>query len=195
MPLIAWRLRNVAEDRSRVLMEGIHTCANCHSFSADGKTMGMDIDGPQNDKGLYAILPVRRQMAIGKEDVVEWSTFPRQARREAESRFHVAGLAGRAIMWYYHQDPGEGQSDYARRKLPADLLSNYYVANFKDYRFLQVFYPTRGILAWYSRETGRCSRCPAPTIRATCRPTRCGVPTASTWCLRGRKRGTPIRRA
>jgi len=31
--------------------------------------------------------------------------------------------------------------------------SFYYVANFKDYRFLQVFYPTRGILAWYDRET------------------------------------------
>lgn len=27
----------------------------------------------------------------------------------------------------------------------------YYVANFTDYRFLQVFYPTRGILAWYDR--------------------------------------------
>ena len=27
--------------------------------------------------------------------------------------------------------------------------------NFKDYRFLQVFYPTRGILAWYSRATER----------------------------------------
>jgi hypothetical protein len=32
--------------------------------------------------------------------------------------------------------------------------SNYYVANFTDYRFLQVFFPTRGILAWYSRNTG-----------------------------------------
>jgi len=32
--------------------------------------------------------------------------------------------------------------------------SNYYVANFKDYRFLQVFYPTRGILSWFSRATG-----------------------------------------
>ena len=35
-----------------------------------------------------------------------------------------------------------------------DAPSNYYVANFKDYRFLQVFYPTRGILSWYSRATG-----------------------------------------
>jgi tetratricopeptide (TPR) repeat protein len=36
----------------------------------------------------------------------------------------------------------------------AEPPSNYYVANFKDYRFLQVFYPTRGILGWYSRQTG-----------------------------------------
>ena len=32
--------------------------------------------------------------------------------------------------------------------------TNYYVANFKDYRFLQVFYPTRGVLDWYDRATG-----------------------------------------
>ena len=38
--------------------------------------------------------------------------------------------------------------------------TTFYVANFKDYRFLQVFYPTRGILAWYSRETGSCEPLP-----------------------------------
>jgi len=37
---------------------------------------------------------------------------------------------------------------------PDSKTSNYYVSNFLDYRFLQVFYPTRGILAWYSRGTG-----------------------------------------
>jgi tetratricopeptide (TPR) repeat protein len=52
-------------------------------------------------------------------------------------------------------DPGTGQTDYERRKAPRDLHQNYYVANFKDYRFLQVFYPTRGVLAWYSAATGR----------------------------------------
>ena len=36
-----------------------------------------------------------------------------------------------------------------------DVQGRYYVANFRDYRFLQVFYPTRGILAWYSRESGQ----------------------------------------
>jgi hypothetical protein len=32
VPLIAWRLRDVAETRSRVLLEDMHTCANCHSL-------------------------------------------------------------------------------------------------------------------------------------------------------------------
>ena len=55
LPLINWRLRNVSRAQSRVVLDGMHTCANCHSFSRDGKTMGMDMDGPQNDKGLYAL--------------------------------------------------------------------------------------------------------------------------------------------
>jgi tetratricopeptide (TPR) repeat protein len=41
------------------------------------------------------------------------------------------------------------------RGLEKELARTYYVVNFKDYNFLQVFYPTRGILAWYDRTTGR----------------------------------------
>src|ERR1019366_2434333 len=33
--------------------------------------------------------------------------------------------------------------------------NSYYVVNFTDYHFLQVFFPTRGILAFYDRSTGR----------------------------------------
>ena len=40
------------------------------------------------------------------------------------------------------------------------LNSQEYVANFTDYRFLQVFYPTRGILAWYGKATGRIQALP-----------------------------------
>jgi tetratricopeptide (TPR) repeat protein len=42
---------------------------------------------------------------------------------------------------------------------------HFYVANFKDYRFLQVFYPTRGILAWYDRATGRLQPLPGADDR------------------------------
>ncbi len=155
VPLIAWRLRNVGETGSRVLMEGIHSCANCHSISLDGKTLGMDVDGPQNDKGLYAIVPIRQHMSIRNEDIVAWSTF----RGKLGGKLRVGFMSqvspdGRYVVTTIN-DTGVEQSDYERRRNPKDLVMNYYVANFKDYRFLQVFYPTRGVLAWYNRDVGR----------------------------------------
>jgi hypothetical protein len=36
----------------------------------------------------------------------------------------------------------------------------YNSSNFKDYWFLQVFYPTRGILVWYNRATGEVQHLP-----------------------------------
>ena len=154
VPLIAWRLRNVAETESRVLMTGMHSCANCHSFSRDGKTMGMDLDGPRNDKGLYALSRSSRRSTIRNENVVAWSTF----RGKLGGKLRVGFMSqvspdGRYVVTTIN-DPGRGQTDYQRRIDPQDLVPNYYVANFTDYRFLQVFYPTRGILAWYSRATG-----------------------------------------
>jgi Flp pilus assembly protein TadD len=153
IPLVAWRLRNVADPQSRLLMEGLHTCANCHSFSADGKTLGLDMDGPQNDKGLYALVDLRPETSIRHEDQIAWSTF----RGKLGSKLRVGFMSqvspsGRHVITTVN-DPGVDQTDFQRRKDPVDLVRNYYVANFKDYRFLQVFYPTRGLLAWYSRES------------------------------------------
>jgi len=154
IPLIAWRLRDVAETSSRVMMEGIFSCVNCHSVSRDGKTMGMDVDGPKNDKGLYALFPVQPQAEIRKENVIAWSTF----RGKLGGKLRVGFMSqvspdGQYVVTSIN-DPGRGQSDYERRLNPKDLAENYYVANFKQYRFLQVFYPTRGILAWYSKRSG-----------------------------------------
>jgi tetratricopeptide (TPR) repeat protein len=50
--------------------------------------------------------------------------------------------------------------DAAQRTTGRTLEDKYYVANFLDYRFLQVFYPTRGTLAWYDRQTNRLQRLP-----------------------------------
>jgi Flp pilus assembly protein TadD len=154
VPLIAWRLRDLAEPSSRVLMKGLHSCTNCHSVSQDGKTMGLDVDGPKNNKGLYALFPIQPQAAIRRENVIQWSTF----RGKLGGKLRVAFMSkvspdGQCVVTTI-ADPGRDQTDYQRRQNPADFLSNYYVANFTDYRFLQVFYPTRGVLAWYSKATG-----------------------------------------
>ncbi len=139
--LIEWRLRDIAKPESRLLMTGLHTCGNCHSFSANGKTMGMDVDGPSNDKGLYAVVPVQQHMAIRSEDTVSWN-------RDMQ--------VGKSRVGFMSQISPDGKyvlTTFAGRD--QSIGSSYFVTNFKDYRFLQVFYPTRGILTWYSRETGR----------------------------------------
>ncbi len=141
--LIQWRLRSIDRPQSRVVLSGMHTCANCHSFSRDGKTMGMDMDGPRNDKGLYAVVPVEPQMKIRNEDMVNWN--PTEERQFAANR-----------VAFMSQVSPDGK--YVLSMVtPANKApeNNYYVANFKDYRFLQVFYPTRGTLAWYDRATGK----------------------------------------
>jgi Flp pilus assembly protein TadD len=141
VPLIGWRLRNIGEPGSRLVLEGLPTCANCHSFSSDGKTLGMDVDGPENDKGTYAIAPISPKMSIGTGDVITWNSFPGKTK-------------GLNTLGFMAQLSPDGQ--YA----VTTLNEQVYVANFKDYRFLQVFYPTRGILGWYSRATGQMEALP-----------------------------------
>jgi len=155
IPLIAWRLRNVHETSSRLLMTGIHSCANCHSASLDGKTLGMDLDGPRNDKGLYAMFAIQPRAMIRDENVVAWSTFRGKLGGKLRVGFMSQVSPGGQYVVTTINDPGPPKTDYEHWKNPTDLVSNYFVANFKDYRFLQVFYPTRGVLAWYSKATGR----------------------------------------
>jgi tetratricopeptide (TPR) repeat protein len=140
IPLIHWRLRDIRQSESHTVLQNMPTCANCHSFSLDGKTMGMDIDGPANDKGLFALVPVQRQMTIQNKDVVKWNTD---------------GQIGQTRVGFMSQVSPDGQyvvSTFAGPSL--NVPKTFYVTNFTDYRFLQVFYPTKGILEWYSRATG-----------------------------------------
>jgi len=140
--LVQWRLRDISQTESRVVLKDVPTCINCHSFSRDGKTLGMDLDGPINDKGLYAIVPIKPQMTIRNEDVISWSSI--QDTIQSTSRIGFMSQVspdGKYILTNYR----------GQRK---DLSNGYFTVNYKDYRFAQVFYPTRGIVAWYDRATG-----------------------------------------
>ena len=156
LPLVNWRLRNVGESHPRLLMENLPVCANCHSFSGDGKTLGMDLDGLQNNKGRYILAPVTPEISIRDEDVIQWSS----AQGKLEGKVRVGFMSQVSPDGQYVVTTIDGpQPDGAPRPAasPADSqdsTDNYYVTNYRDYRFLQVFYPTRGVLAWYSRKTG-----------------------------------------
>jgi tetratricopeptide (TPR) repeat protein len=139
-PLINWRLRDIGQPQSRIVMHDMYTCANCHSFSADGKWLGIDVDGSINNKGLYAVVPVQKQMTIRDRDLVAWNPD----RSIANTRVGFMSQVSPDGKYVLSTFAGPGQN----------TPSSYFLANFKDYRFLQVFYPTRGILAWYNRATG-----------------------------------------
>jgi len=85
---------------------------------------------------------VRKDWPVNRnEDVIAWSSFRGKLGSQAREGFmSQVSPDGRYVMTTV-KPPGTENQDL------------YYVANFTDYRFLQVFYPTRGILVWYDRET------------------------------------------
>jgi tetratricopeptide (TPR) repeat protein len=139
--LVKWRLRDVSEPQSRVVMERLPMCANCHSFSRDGKFMGMDLDGLKKNKGRYFLAQVQPEVTVRAENVIQW--------KSAEGRLENPIRVG-----FMSQISPRGEAVVTTIDTPGSRSSNYYVANFADYCFLQVFFPTRGILAWYNRASG-----------------------------------------
>jgi tetratricopeptide (TPR) repeat protein len=145
LPKIKWRMRYINGTDNKVIMEGLPTCANCHSIARDGKTLGIDVDGPQNDKGLYGLIPIHKQSSISNEYIIHWSAF---SDKLAQKRFG-----------FMSQVSPDGKYVITSIDVPGEhgvrVVDRLYNGFFNDYGFGQVFYPTRGVLAWYSKETGR----------------------------------------
>lgn len=158
IPLITWRLRNIGEPESRTVMENLPTCANCHSFANDGKTLGLDLDGPRNDKGLYALVPVSQNMTIRNQDVVRWSSFQDSPDAKSDEptvkRFGFMSQVspnGRYVVTSVAPPNTGNEHEKETPGFVPGLLDRLFSTNYRDIRFTQVFYPTRGILVWYDR--------------------------------------------
>ena len=145
LPMIKWRLRNVSEPRSTVVMQNLPTCANCHSFSGDGKTLGIDVDGPQNDKALYGLVPLSKVASIENKYVIRWSAFTEQGSPKRFGFMSQISPTGKYVVTSIEVPGTRG------RRVDDRIYQGFY----SYFGFGQVFYPTRGILAWYSRETGK----------------------------------------
>ncbi len=161
IPLIKWRLRSIAEPESRVVMENLPTCANCHSFSRDGRTFGLDLDGPRNDKGLYALVKVGHDMTIGSRDMIRWSSFQlndeAKAGDPAVKRFGFMSQVspnGRYVVTSIGPPNNANRNGDQAPGFAPGILDRLYSTNYRSIAFTQVFYPTRGVLAFYDRQSG-----------------------------------------
>lgn len=145
LPDIKWELRYISDSKSKIVMQSLPTCANCHSISRDGKTLGIDVDGPQNDKGLYALVPVHKVTTISPDYVIRWSAFS-DPDKTAQKRFGFMSQVSPDGNYVITSIDVPG----AHGRRIADRLYN---GSYTFYGFGQVFFPTRGVLAWYSRDS------------------------------------------
>lgn len=145
LPKIKWELRYINEPKSKVMMTNLPTCGNCHSFSRDGKVMGIDVDGPANDKGLYALVPLKKVPSISNDYLVRWSAFSEEGGQKRFGFMSQVSPDGKYVV-------NTIDVPYAKGVRVLDRLYNGF---YPFYGFGQVFYPTRGVLAWYSKESGK----------------------------------------
>ena len=46
--------------------------------------MGIDVDGPQNDTGLYGLIPIHKVSSISNDYIIDWRAF---SDKFAQKRF------------------------------------------------------------------------------------------------------------
>jgi len=129
---IRWRFGPISSrEPPPVVLEKLPVCGNCHSFSKDGKVLGMDVDYG-SDKGAYAILPVSRQMTLSRDRIITWNDFQREEKLPSQGLMSQVSPDGRYVISMVRD-----QSVFA----PVD-----------NFAFSQLFFPIKGILAVYDRE-------------------------------------------
>lgn len=130
-----WRLGDIASyDPPPVVMKNIPVCASCHVFSADGKKFSMEMNYG-NDGGAQFIAPVQRQVRLTRDDFMSWNDYPRP------------GVLPKSRGLFGKMSPSGKYIVASVNEISLALITN-------EPGFSQVFFPTYGILAWYSAAEG-----------------------------------------
>ncbi len=128
---IRWRFGSIATPQPPpVVLQKMPVCTNCHSFSRDGTLFAMDVDYA-NSKASYVITRIREEMALTLNDIITWSdadhsesTFGLLSQLSPDGRYVVSTIKDKSIF------------------IPMPPLA-----------FSQLFFPVKGILCVYDRQT------------------------------------------
>ncbi|RIJ46338.1 tetratricopeptide repeat protein [Maribellus luteus] len=148
---IEWKLGYVdSEEKPYTVIENLPVCGNCHSFSADGSTIAMDVDA-RDEKGAYAIANFSEDTELGSEDIINWADF-----QNGEFTYGLLSALS-----------PDGRYAISTLK-DAEIFVD--VDNFE---YSQLFFPIKGILAWYDRNTKKMAELPgaSDTIWVNSNPT------------------------
>jgi tetratricopeptide (TPR) repeat protein len=137
---IRWRLGFVSSvDPPPTLLDKMPVCGNCHSFSADGSILAMDVDYGA-DKGAYIITRVMPETVFESDKVISWSEFRPEDGQLTFGLLSQISPDGRYVI-----------STVKDRSVFVPLPELYYS---------QFFFPVQGILAIYDRNTKKFSALP-----------------------------------
>ena len=123
-----------SKGRAHIAMRGFPVCGNCHSFSGNGKFMGLDLDAGLRDKGGYFISPIKDTILFNPENYMSWSklekrrTFGLFSKISPDGRYVVTTVKDRVLM----------------KNLPVNPVENII--------YSQIFFPVNGHLAVYDRQ-------------------------------------------
>jgi tetratricopeptide (TPR) repeat protein len=130
MKRIKWYLGDVSSDlKPHAVLQDMPVCANCHSFSKDGKTIAMDVDAI-DDKGAYDISSFSESTKFASDSIMSWSKFQ----------------MGKFTYGLLSQISPDG------RYVVSTLRDCEIFVDRKDLEYSQLFFPFKGILVVYDRK-------------------------------------------
>ena len=130
---IRWRFGPVSSaQQPPIILENLPVCGNCHSFPADGDTLAMDVDYA-NNKASYVIKQVVEQMTLAGSDIITWSDYGKQDGQQTFGLLSQISPDGRFVVSTVRDE-------------------SVFVAK-PDLAFSQLFFPVKGILCVYDRQT------------------------------------------
>lgn len=130
---IRWRFGTIDSPQPPpVVLENMPVCANCHSFSRDGGTLGMDVDYA-SDKGSYIVRPVAPEMTLDRGQIINWSDYRREDKQPTFGLLSQVSPDGRYVV--------------------STVKDRSVFLPMPDLAFSQLFFPVQGILVVYERET------------------------------------------
>ncbi|MHC4242724.1 MAG: TolB family protein, partial [Planctomycetota bacterium] len=131
LPGIRWRFGAIDSPKPPIVLKDLPVCGNCHSFSRDGSTLAMDVDYASN-KGSYVITAVKEQMVLSSKDIITWA--------DQENAEQANGLLSQI-------------SPDGRYVISTVKDISLFVPK-RELAFSQLFFPVKGILCVFDRETG-----------------------------------------
>jgi len=130
---IRWRFGPISSpEPPPVVLTNLPVCGNCHSFSADGQILAMDIDYA-NSKGSYVITRVAEEMVLATSDIITWNDYRKEDGEQTFGLLSQVSPNGRYVV--------------------STVKDKSVFVPMPPLEFSQLFFPIKGILCVYDRQT------------------------------------------